>query len=165
MTFKTTLKTAISSTVVYAAVAASLIGAHTMTSASAAPTLHQAVAQPAAAVQLIAPAQTKTAILSGTFVGASKHITKGTARVVQTATGYQLILDKDFYLDGAPSPVIGFGTDGTYDASTQFTKLTKKRGAQTYDIPSGFILSNVNQVFIWCEDFSVPLGIADLNAA
>ena len=52
--------------------------------------------------------------LSGTFTGASDHITTGGVQIVKTADGGAVvILDTDFSLDGAPDPRVGFGKDGT----------------------------------------------------
>lgn len=121
-----------------------------------APTLTQVVA-----TQNVA----QTSIVSGTFDGRSDHVTSGGARIVKTAKGYDLVLDADFYLDGAPAPVIGFGNNGTYDVSSQFTKLNRKRGGQTYHLPADFTPANYSEVYVWCEDFAVPLGVATLTAA
>jgi len=102
-------------------------------------------------------------ISQGSFTGRSEHVTSGEVSIVKTATGYDLILADNFFLDGAPDPVIGFGNNDKYDTSATFTKLEKKNGRQTYSLPEGFALNTYSQVFIWCGDFSVPLGIANLQ--
>lgn len=101
--------------------------------------------------------------LSGRFEGRSKHVTSGEVSIVKTKTGYELILGDNFFLDGAPDPVIGFGNNGKYDKATTFTKLEKKNGRQTYNLPEGFTPSNYSQVYVWCEKFAVPLGVATLS--
>ena len=101
--------------------------------------------------------------LRGNFEGRSKHITSGDVSIVKTATGYELVLADNFFLDGAPDPVIGFGDNGKYNKSTTFTELGKKTGRQTYTLPTNFNPANFSQVFIWCEKFSVPLGVATLS--
>jgi len=101
--------------------------------------------------------------LRGSFEGRSKHVTSGDVSIVKTAVGYELVLADNFFLDGAPDPVIGFGNNGKYDRATTFTQLKKKEGRQTYTLPEGFVLGAHNQVFVWCDDFSVPLGVANLT--
>lgn len=101
--------------------------------------------------------------LRGSFEGRSKHITSGGVSIVKTATGYDLVLGDNFFLDGAPDPVIGFGDSDKFDTSTIFTKLKKKAGRQTYILPEGFTPGANSQVFVWCEKFSIPLGVATLS--
>jgi len=113
----------------------------------------------AAAVQTVEA----KAELRGSFEGRSKHVTSGEVSIVKTATGYDLVLADNFFLDGAPTPVIGFGNNGKYDKSTTFTKLNKDTGRQTYTLPEGFNPANFSQVFIWCDRFSIPLGVATIS--
>jgi len=108
-------------------------------------------------------ASAPAAISQGSFEGRSKHVTSGEVSIVKTASGYDLVLADNFFLDGAPDPVIGFGDGDKFDTSTIFTKLNKKEGRQTYTLPDGFTPGTNSQVFIWCEKFSVPLGIATIS--
>ncbi len=101
--------------------------------------------------------------LRGSFEGRSKHMTSGQVSILKTTTGYDLVLGDNFFLDGAPDPVIGFGNGGKFDTPTIFTKLNKKEGRQTYTLPDGFTPGAHSQVFVWCEKFSVPLGVATLS--
>ena len=102
-------------------------------------------------------------VTEGSFIGASDHETRGTATIVKTDAGYELRLSGDFYLDGAPTPVLGFGVDGEYVHASQFADLRSKRGAQSYPLPASFDPANVDQLFVWCERFDIPLGVADLK--
>ncbi|MEM7643399.1 MAG: DM13 domain-containing protein [Pseudomonadota bacterium] len=95
---------------------------------------------------------------TGTFEGASNHITTGTAEI---ADG-QVNLLADFTFDGAPDPKVALGRDG-YDASTLMGALESDTGAQSYAIPAGINPDDYNEVWIWCEQFNVPLGVAKLN--
>ncbi|WP_299152625.1 DM13 domain-containing protein [uncultured Tateyamaria sp.] len=95
---------------------------------------------------------------TGTFVGASDHVTTGTAEVA----GNQVNLLADFTFDGAPDPKVALGKDG-YDSSTLMGLLTSNEGASSYAIPAGIDPSEYNEVWIWCEKFNVPLGVAKLN--
>lgn len=108
-------------------------------------------------------AQTATAdqIATGQFVGASDHITTGTAEIVQNADGsYSIVLGADFSLDGAPDPRVGLGKDGSYDGGTDSGALQNLTGAQTFPLPAGVDPADFNEIYIWCERFSVPLGVA-----
>ena len=102
-------------------------------------------------------------ITGGQFTGASGHVTKGTASIVKADKGLVLVLGSDFYLDGAPDPRVGFGKDGQYIPSSELKKLISTTGEQRYTLPSSIKLDKYNEVYIWCELFSVPLGIAQLN--
>ena len=100
---------------------------------------------------------------SGTFKGLSKHVTKGGVSIVKTQTGYIAFLENNFSLDGAPAPTLGFGKDGKFDPQTEFTKLQNIKGAQVYAIPAGINPENFNEFYVWCADFTVPLGVAKLK--
>ncbi len=114
---------------------------------------------PAATLTVVAP------FAAGTFSGLSDHETRGQVHLVETAQGYALVLGADFFLDGAPDPSVGFGKDGTYIPATHVADLQSKRGEQTYQLPTNFTPADYNEVYIWCDKFSVPLGVAVLSAA
>lgn len=95
----------------------------------------------------------------GTFQGASNHVTTGTAEI---ADGKVNLL-ADFTFDGAPDPKVALGRDG-YDANTLMGPLTSNSGASSYQIPAGIDASQYNEVWIWCERFNVPLGVAKLGS-
>lgn len=102
-------------------------------------------------------------VTSGTFTGASDHITTGQASIIGTPGNYTLVFAADFSLDGAPDPVVGFGNNGTYNEATKIGSLTNKTGAQSYALPASFDPASAGEVYVWCEQFSVPLGVAVLN--
>ena len=113
-----------------------------------------AVAMPSAA---IAGAGT------GSFEGASGHVTTGSVEVVQTAAGWEIHLKDDFNFDGAPDPRVGFGNGGTFAKGTDFEPLHENAGAQVYQVPAEINPEDFDTVFIWCRQYSVPLGIALLG--
>lgn len=114
-----------------------------------------------------APAAVETtaanAVTSGTFRGASDHITVGKASITGTEGNYKLVFAADFSLDGAPDPVVGFGNDGTYDAATKVGSLAQQTGAQTYALPASFDPATAGEVYVWCEQVGIPLGVATLS--
>ena len=114
-----------------------------------------------------APAQSvaaNAAIASGTFSGRSDHITTGQVTLEETNAGYQLSFASDFSLDGAPDPVVALGNGGVYVKANKLGKLKNKTGRQTYALPASFKPGQFSEVYVWCEEFDVPLGIANLSS-
>ncbi len=101
-------------------------------------------------------------LASGKFRGQSGHAASGGVSVVKTAKGTLVVLEADFKFDGAPDPKLGFGKNG-YVKSTQFSKLKSNSGKQTYEIPSTIDPADYTEVWVWCERFAVPLGVAPLK--
>ena len=102
-------------------------------------------------------------IVSGTFSGRSDHVTTGDVSIVKTDAGYQLVFADNFSLDNAPDPIVGFGNNGKFEKSSKLSSLTNKTGAQTYQLPADFTPAQFSEVYVFCEKFSVPLGVATLN--
>lgn len=101
-------------------------------------------------------------VASGKFEGRGGHKMSGGVSLLKTADGHVLKLAEDFSLDGAPAPRLGFGRNG-YRKETQFSKLTRHKGAQTYTLPANLDPIHFNEVWVWCQKFDVPLGVARLN--
>ncbi len=108
-------------------------------------------------------AQAAETVRSGSFSGLSDHSTQGTASVVKTADGYAIVLGDDFVFDGAPDPKVALGKNGEYDPSTLLAPLQSDSGMQTFVIPDSIDVADFNEVYIWCEKYSVGLGVAPLN--
>ena len=85
--------------------------------------------------------------VSGTFTGASDHITTGGVQIVKTADGGAVvILDSDFSLDGAPDPRVGFGKDGKFVEASDLGKLQNLTGVQVYIVPPSVNVDDFNKV-------------------
>ena len=108
-----------------------------------------------------APAGAQT-IASGEFSGESGHKASGGVSVEQSAGGPVVVLGSDFRFDGAPDPKLGFGKGG-YDQSTKFSALKANSGAQTYKLPPSIDPADYDEVWLWCEQYAVPLGRATLK--
>ncbi|MFK7864264.1 MAG: DM13 domain-containing protein [Pseudohongiellaceae bacterium] len=102
-------------------------------------------------------------VKSAQFEGRSDHVTSGGVSIIVTEGQTLLVLEEEFSLDGAPDPKIGFGKNG-FDSDTLFSKLENKNGAQVYVIPSNIDVSEFNEVYIWCEKFDIPLGVANFSS-
>lgn len=100
---------------------------------------------------------------TGTFTGLNKHETTGGVTIVKGGDGYIVVLENNFSLDGAPAPTLGFGNNGKFDPSTEFTKLSSIKGAQVYSLPASIDPEKFSEFYVWCADFSVPLGVALLK--
>lgn len=104
-----------------------------------------------------------TVTQSGSFEGRSNHVTNGTISIVKTDSGYQAVLEDDFDFDGAPDPKLAFANGGKVDESTIFVLIRKNKGRQVYDIPASINPADFDGFFLWCQQYSVPLGYAALN--
>lgn len=94
-----------------------------------------------------------------TFTGINNHTVTGTAEIVGTTVH---LLD-DFVFDGAPDPRVALGRDGVYDPATLQTAVLQPgqyTGASSWELPAGVNPDDYNEVWIWCERFSVGLAIA-----
>lgn len=98
----------------------------------------------------------------GTFTGASNHVTSGRAEIAKEGGKHVVHLLDDFFFDGAPDPKVALGKDG-FDKSTLMGKLKNNSGKSSYEIPASIDPSQYNEVWIWCEKFNVPLGVAKIN--
>ncbi len=110
------------------------------------------------------PVNAESSVLAaGRFEGRSGHTVSGGVTILKTDSGYVALLESDFSLDGAPDPKLGLGKDG-YQASTQFAVLRSEKGLQAYELPANIDPTSYNEFWVWCEKFSVPLGVARLTA-
>ncbi|MEM1383980.1 MAG: DM13 domain-containing protein [Pseudomonadota bacterium] len=100
---------------------------------------------------------------TGSFTGASNHVTKGEVEVVKADGGWEVHLKESFWFDGAPDPRIAFGKDGTFADGTDFEPLRQDTGAQVYKVPASIDPEDFDTVVLWCRQFSVPLGQALLK--
>ena len=101
---------------------------------------------------------------SGTFTGASDHVTKGGVTVTRNSDGTATVtFDKSFSLDGAPDPRVGFGKDGTFVSVADLGALKDLNGAQSYVVPASLNFDDYNEIHVWCLKFAVPLGVAQLH--
>lgn len=111
-----------------------------------------------------AAATAENIVATGQFTGAGNHVVTGGVEVVEVEGAYFIRLGDDFSLDDAPDPKVGLGQDG-YDPSTKAGDLVAFTGASSYQVPTGVDVQDYNEVHVWCERFSVPLGVASLVVA
>ncbi|MEM8958934.1 MAG: DM13 domain-containing protein [Pseudomonadota bacterium] len=108
-------------------------------------------------------AQTRAEVLmAGRLSGRSDHVTTGTVSVQRVGGKTYAVLGADFSLDGAPDPTLGFGRNGFVKA-TEFAQLRDLTGEQIYELPAGLDPADYTEFYVWCREFSVPLGVAELR--
>ena len=118
--------------------------------------------KPAAAAAKVALDGTEQRTASGSFVGKSNHVTTGGASIARFGKTWVVILEEDFTFDGAPDPHVALGSNG-YRKDASLSLLESNNGKQVYAIPASLNVGNFNEIWIWCDQFSVPLGVAELE--
>jgi hypothetical protein len=106
--------------------------------------------------------QAAQVLRAGTFRGVSNYRAQGEIRIVRAGGVTKIILPQNFSVSGVPDPKLGFGNNG-YKAGSLFAKLNRNSGTQEYIVPANVDLSKFNEVWIWCERFSVAIAVAKLN--
>ena len=97
---------------------------------------------------------------SGSFKGASGHVTKGSVSVSESGGKLVVKLGGNFFLDGAPDPYVALGNGASPAKNGLIAILRKNTGAQSYSIKATDALKKATHVVIWCKKYSVPLGVA-----
>ena len=99
----------------------------------------------------------------GAFSGLSGHTVKGPVSVTKADGKITVTLADGFSLDNAPDAYVALGSGAKPAAGGVLAKLKSKTGAQTYSIATSPALEGASQVIIWCKQYSVPLGAADIK--
>lgn len=108
-----------------------------------------------------APALAAGAGRIATFTKKNSYAVTGRAELVKRGNGYVVNLSDDFSFANAPDPKIALGRYG-YDKSTLMGLLKSSKGASSYQVPAGINADDYNEVWIWCEQYNVPLAVAKL---
>lgn len=98
----------------------------------------------------------------GPFGGENGHLTTGTATIITEDGTHFVQLSDDFTFDGAPDPKLALG-NGSADPATIMADLASNTGAQRYALPAGVDPDDYTTLHVWCEEFTVSLGIAPRN--
>lgn len=101
-------------------------------------------------------------IAESAFMDAARYETKGTAKYYSRAND-QLLRLENFKTDNGPALKVYISSD---DKATDFIDLGALKavsGNQNYSISKNINLSNYPFVLIWCEQFSVLFGSAEVK--
>jgi hypothetical protein len=104
--------------------------------------------------------------LSGNFVGAGDgiHNAEGVAKVVYIEGGSDVLRLEDLKVTNGPNLYVYLATDKQASDFVNLGKLKANNGNQNYDIPEGTDLSKYDTVLVWCKQFSVLFGSAELTS-
>lgn len=114
-------------------------------------------------------------ILTGTFVS-QEHTTTGTVSIYENPDGTRVLALQDLDTSNGPDVHVWLsaadaveGSDGWYlaggAASLDLGPLKGNQGNQVYAIPAGADLTVYRSVSLWCVQFSVGFGAAQLTPA
>ena len=90
------------------------------------------------------------------FAGKNFHKGEGKARIVKVGTMYRIVLSEEFSVTPGPYLVVKAG-------ETEIAPLKSFQGAQTFDLPKGFDLSQAGYISIFCKPFQVEFARATFN--
>jgi hypothetical protein len=105
-------------------------------------------------------------IMTGSFIGAGDgfHNAEGLTRVIQLGDGSKILRLENFKSTNGPNVHLYLATDKTASNIIDLGRLKANNGNQNYNIPRETDLTKYNMVLIWCKDFSVLFGSAQLRA-
>ena len=114
-------------------------------------------------------AQKFTPLAAGTFESVGDHKVSGKAVIVRHEDGSRALHLKDFSSDEGPdlkvvlTSVKGDVTELTPKQYTDLGSLKSVTGDQIYAIPAEVNTDEVASVVIWCDEFDVAFGTAELK--
>jgi hypothetical protein len=111
------------------------------------------------------PQTNVSTIMTGSFVGAGDgfHNAQGLAKVIPFKYGQSILRLENFKSTNGPNVHLYLATDKVASDFIDLGRLKANNGNQNYDIPVGTDLAKYNLVLIWCKDFSVLFGSAQLK--
>jgi hypothetical protein len=104
-------------------------------------------------------------IASGQFIGVNDgiHNAEGQANVLQLADGQQILRLEDFKATNGPDLYVYLATDSTAQEYVSLGELKANIGNQNYEIPEGTDLTKYDTALVWCKQFSVLFGSAEIS--
>jgi Electron transfer DM13 len=107
-----------------------------------------------------------TAIKTGAFIGAGDgfHNAEGLAKVIQLEGGRTILRLENFKSTNGPNVHLYLAADKAASNFIDLGRLKANNGNQNYNIPAGTDLNKYNMALIWCKDFSVLFGSAQLKS-
>lgn len=112
-------------------------------------------------------------LASGTFVS-QEHTTSGTATIIENPDGTRVLAIENLDTSNGPDVHVWLsaadaveGFDGWFLAGgaayVDLGLIKGNQGNQVYDIPAGVDLSAYRSISLWCVQFSVGFGAAQLG--
>ena len=106
-----------------------------------------------------------TVTRTGSFIGAGDgfHNAEGLAKVFLLKDGQTILRLENFKSTNGPNVHLYLATDKAASNFIDLGRLKANNGNQNYNIPVGTDLAKYNMALIWCKDFSVLFGSAQLK--
>ncbi|MBI5146047.1 MAG: DM13 domain-containing protein [Thaumarchaeota archaeon] len=104
------------------------------------------------------------ALALGSFIGVGDgiHNAEGTAKIL-SIDGAQFLRLEDFKATNGPDLHVYLATDEKATDYVDLGSLKANIGNQNYQIPEGTDLSKYDTALVWCKQFSVLFGHANLS--
>ncbi|MEK6780356.1 MAG: DM13 domain-containing protein [Bacteroidota bacterium] len=102
-----------------------------------------------------------TLLKSGALVGVG-HTVSGTAAIYDSAGRKTVLLDP-YSSQNGPDLKVYLSKDAGASSYISLGKLKSTNGKQSYEIPGDPDVTDYNYVLVWCEQFSVIFGKAELK--
>jgi len=103
----------------------------------------------------------------GSLSGRKGYTVSGTVEVKKSGGKTKVVLHDNYVFDPKKNPPdikIGFGNGEKYAKGSKIhDRLTVKKGAATFDVPSSIDTSKYSELYIYCEKFTVILAVAPLK--
>jgi hypothetical protein len=103
-----------------------------------------------------------TPVSQGTFSSNGSYTTSGTVKLYKQ-NGKQTLVFEDFKTSNGPDLRVYLSTSTGNSDFKDLGALKSNSGSFNYDVDSSINTSTYKFVLIWCEDFSVLFGNAQLN--
>jgi uncharacterized protein YxeA len=110
--------------------------------------------------------ETPELVASGRFVGTNDgiHNAEGQAKILKLADGKQLLRFEDFKSTNGPDLYVYLATDKSAQDYVSLGRLKANIGNQNYEIPDEVDLAKYDTALVWCKQFSVLFGSAEISA-
>src|SRR6266513_1167229 len=106
-------------------------------------------------------------IITSAFIGAGDgfHNTEGVAKVIPLQDGGSILRLENFRSTNGPNVHVYMSTNKDATDFADLGRLKANNGNQNYNIPIGINVARYKYVLIWCKDFSVLFGSAQLTTS
>ncbi len=103
-------------------------------------------------------------ISSGNFIDADNfHKSSGSAKIVEYSNGKKFLVFEDFKTTNGPDLYIYLSNDLEATDYKILGELKGNIGNQQYEIPEDVNTQDYKYVLIWCKQFGVLFGSAEMN--
>ncbi|CAD5247618.1 MULTISPECIES: DM13 domain-containing protein [unclassified Imperialibacter] len=107
------------------------------------------------------PSEAAIVLKEGSFVDVV-HKVSGSAKIYSSNGTRTLVLDP-FSTENGPDLYVYLTNDAKATKFVSLGKLKSTTGKQSYEIEEAVVLDDFSYVIIWCQDFSVNFGHAELK--